>query len=169
MRLGIAGSIALIWASLGVFSAVRTAVNHAWGVERQRSYLKHKLVSFLMMLAAGTILMITVILIGAGQVVGASWFGVVLERFPALLMFRGLGVRYGATLLLIFGVGLVFYFIPNAKVRFRDVWVGAIVTGCSGASRLRASPGTCATCRASASTAHSAQSSSSCCGSTSRR
>ena len=129
VRLGIAGSIALIWASLGVFSAVSTAVNHAWGVERQRSYLKHKLVSFLMMLAAGTILMITVILIGAGQLVGASWFAVVLERFPALLMFRGLGVRYGATLLLIFGVGLVFYFIPNAKVRFRDVWAGAIVTG----------------------------------------
>lgn len=26
-------------------------------------------------------------------------------------------------------VGLVFYFVPNAKVRFRDVWVGAVVTG----------------------------------------
>jgi membrane protein len=129
VRLGIAGSVALIWASLGVFSAVSTAVNHAWGVERQRSYLKHKLVSFLMMLAAGTILMITVILIGAGQLVDASWFSAILDRFPALLMFRGLGVRYGATLLLIFGVGLVFYFIPNAKVRFRDVWAGAIVTG----------------------------------------
>ena len=29
----------------------------------------------------------------------------------------------------IFGVGLVFYFIPNAKTRFRDVWVGAALTG----------------------------------------
>jgi membrane protein len=26
-------------------------------------------------------------------------------------------------------VGLVFYYVPNAKVRFRDVWVGAILTG----------------------------------------
>ena len=26
-------------------------------------------------------------------------------------------------------MGLVFYFIPNAKTRFRDVWVGAILTG----------------------------------------
>ena len=26
-------------------------------------------------------------------------------------------------------VGLIFYFIPNAKVRFRDVWTGAVVTG----------------------------------------
>ena len=52
VRLGLAGGAALIWASLGFFSAVSTAVNHAWGVERQRSYLKHKLVAFLMMLAA---------------------------------------------------------------------------------------------------------------------
>jgi membrane protein len=26
-------------------------------------------------------------------------------------------------------VGLIFYFVPNAEVRFRDVWVGAILTG----------------------------------------
>ena len=26
-------------------------------------------------------------------------------------------------------VGLIFYFVPNAKVRFRDVWVGAVLTG----------------------------------------
>jgi membrane protein len=26
-------------------------------------------------------------------------------------------------------VGLVFYFVPNAKVRFRDVWIGAFLTG----------------------------------------
>ncbi|MGE0445139.1 MAG: YihY/virulence factor BrkB family protein, partial [Vicinamibacterales bacterium] len=34
-----------------------------------------------------------------------------------------------ATIILIGGVGLVFYYIPNAKTRFRDVWVGAILTG----------------------------------------
>jgi membrane protein len=26
-------------------------------------------------------------------------------------------------------VGLIYYFVPNAKVRFRDVWIGAVVTG----------------------------------------
>ena len=36
---------------------------------------------------------------------------------------------YLATVLLILGVGLVYYFIPNAKTRFRDVWVGAALTG----------------------------------------
>ena len=31
--------------------------------------------------------------------------------------------------MLILAVGLVYYFIPNAKTRFRDVWVGAVLTG----------------------------------------
>jgi YihY family inner membrane protein len=129
IQLGLYGSIVLVWASLGVFSATSTAINHAWGVEKQRSYVKHKLVSFLMMLAAATLVMLTVIVISAGQVVGASWFVHVLERFPGLATLRSVGVRFGSTLLLIASVGLVFYFIPNAKVRFRDVWVGAVVTG----------------------------------------
>ena len=34
-----------------------------------------------------------------------------------------------AALVLVAGVGCVFYFVPNAKTRFRDVWVGAVVTG----------------------------------------
>lgn len=126
---GVFGSIALVWASLGVFSAVGTAVDHAWGVEKQRSYLKHKLVSFLMLLATASILLIAVVLISAAAVVRASWFAEVTLRFPALMAFEGTGFRFGATILLMIGVGLVFYFIPNAQVRLRDVWVGAVVTG----------------------------------------
>lgn len=127
--LGVVGALALIWAALGFFSAVSTAVNHAWRVERQRSYLKHKLVAFLMLLAACALLTLTLVVFSASQVVGASWFATVSARFPWLYTLRGLGVNWAATFLLILGVGLVFYFVPNAKVRFRDVWVGAVLTG----------------------------------------
>lgn len=129
LRIGVAGGLALIWASLGVFGAITSAVNHAWGVEKQRSFLKHRMVSFLMLLAAGATLLLTVIVFSAGEVVETTWFAQVVERFPGLQALTGFGVRYAATLMLIVGVGLVFYFIPNAKVRFRDVWVGAVITG----------------------------------------
>src|SRR5205807_8637245 len=59
----------------------------------------------------------------------ASWFGVMLLRFQWLQAVQTWMFRYAATIILIFGVGLVFYFIPNAKTRFRDVWVGAALTG----------------------------------------
>jgi membrane protein len=53
----------------------------------------------------------------------------VTEQFPGLLVLRGLTIRYASTALFIVVVGLVYYFVPNAKVRFRDVWIGALVTG----------------------------------------
>ena len=129
LKVGVLGGLALIWASLGVFGAVTSAVNEAWGVEKQRSFLKHRLVSFLMLVAAGGVMILALLAVSAIQVAGASWFGVMLSRFTWLNTLQGLTFRYLATILLILGVGLVFYFIPNAKTRFRDVWVGAIFTG----------------------------------------
>jgi membrane protein len=126
---GVAGTIALVWGALGFFGAISTAVNYAWGVEKQRSFWKHKLFSFVMLLVAGLILLIALLLISASQVVGATWFAGVLGRFPWLAMLGGFTVRHATTLLFILVVGLVFYFVPNAKVRFRDVWIGALVTG----------------------------------------
>jgi membrane protein len=129
LRVGVLGGLALIWASLGVFGAVTSAVNEAWGVEKQRSFLKHRMVSFLMLVAAGSVMIVALLAVSAIQVAGATWFGVMLSRFEWLNTLRGLTFRYLATILLILGVGLVYYFIPNAKTRFRDVWVGAILTG----------------------------------------
>ena len=129
LEVGIAGGLVLIWGSLGVFGAVTSAVNEAWGVERQRSFLKHRLVSFLMLIAAGRVMIVALMLVSAVEVAQASWFGVVLAQFAWLQALQSLTLRYSATILLILGVGLVYYFVPNTKIRFRDVWVGAILTG----------------------------------------
>jgi len=129
VQLGLAGGLALIWASLGVFGAVTSAVNDAWGVEKQRSFLRHRMVSFLMLVAGGGVMILGLLFVGAVQVAQASWFGVMLTRFRWLEALQTLTFTYSATILLILAVGLVFYFIPNAKTRFRDVWVGAVLTG----------------------------------------
>jgi membrane protein len=126
---GVAGSLALIWGSLGIFGAISTAVNHAWGVEKTRIFWKHQLFSFLMLLVAGVLLIAALLLVWASQVVGASWFAGVLAQFPALELLRGFAIRNATTAMFIVVVGLVFYFVPNAKVRFRDVWIGAFFTG----------------------------------------
>lgn len=129
VSLGIAGSVLTVWAALGVFGAINTAVNHAWGVERQRSYWKDKLVAFLMLLAAGVLLLVALALVSAEGVVRASWFAGVLFGVPALAWLGSVLARWATTLLLVLVVGLVFYFVPNTKVRLRDVWFGAALTG----------------------------------------
>jgi membrane protein len=129
LQLGVAGSLLMVWAAMGVFGAVTSAINHAWGVEKQPNYLKHKLISFVMLAASGLLLVVGLVLVSAINVAEASWFAEVLARTPGLYVLRGFAVRSGSTILFILIVGLIFYFVPNAKVRFRDVWVGAVVTG----------------------------------------
>ncbi len=129
VQVGVAGSLALIWASLGVFGAITSAVNEAWGVEKQRSFLKHRMVSFLMLVAAGGVMIVALVLVSFIEVVQARWFGGMVARFHWMEVAQTLTFRHSATILLIFGVGLIFYFIPNAKTRFRDVSVGAVLTG----------------------------------------
>ena len=129
LELGIAGSILMVWASMGFFSAIGTAVNYAWGVEKQPSYLKHKLVAFLMMTTASLLLLAALGLLSASSVVGASWFSDVLSRTPGLLVLRSFALQWAPTVLFITVLGLIFYYVPNANVRFRDVWVGAVLTG----------------------------------------
>ena len=129
VQLGIAGALALIWASLGVFGAITSAVNEAWGVERQRSFWKHRLVSFLMLVAGGGVLVVALLFVGAVEVAQGSAFGAMIARFQWMAVLQTLTFNYFATILLVIAVGLVFYFIPNAKTRFRDVWVGAALTG----------------------------------------
>ena len=129
VSLGVVGTISLIWGALGVFGAISTAVNYAWGVDEQRSFWKHKLYSFLMLVIAELVLLIALLLVSATEVASASWFAGVLAGFPGLAILRSFTIRYATTLLFILVVGLVYYFLPNAQVRFRDVWIGALVTG----------------------------------------
>ena len=126
---GVAGTLALVWGAVGVFGAISTAVNYAWGVEKTRSFWKHKLFSILMLGVAGLMLLVALLLVSASQVVEARWFSGVLLNFPGLAVLRAWTIESATTLLFIGVVGLVYYFVPNAKVRFRDVWIGALFTG----------------------------------------
>ena len=125
---GFWGVVALVWASLGVFNAVTAAVNHAWAVEKKRSFLGHRLIGFLMMISAGVILMLGLVIASLVRL-AETRLSDAFERSPWLDWFSGLAASYVATLLLIGCVALIFYFVPNTKVRFRDVWPGAILVG----------------------------------------
>jgi membrane protein len=129
VQLGIAGSVLMIWAAMGVFGALTSAINHAWGVEKQPNFFKHKLISFVMLVMAGVLLLAGLLLVSAINVAEARWFAEVIANSPRLMFLQGLALKWASTLIFIFIVGLVFYFVPNAKVRFRDVWLGAILTG----------------------------------------
>src|SRR5439155_4754884 len=57
------------------------------------------------------------------------WFSDAMAQFPRLQTFQGFVYRNVVTPMFILIVGLIYYFVPNAQVRLRDVWLGAILAG----------------------------------------
>lgn len=129
VTLGLAAGVLALWTALGVFSSITTAMNYAWRVEKQPSFLRHKLVSFLMMAAAGVLTFLGLLVVSLQGIVSASWFSAALEGLPTLAWFGGVVANWAATVLFVFIVALIFYFVPNTDIRFRDVWPGALLTG----------------------------------------
>lgn len=127
--IGVGGGLALAYASLGVFNAISSAVNHSWGVESRRSFLRHRLFSFVMMASAATMFLAAIVIVSLMRLAEARWLGAVGLQMQWLNRMSAAGADYAATAMLIVCVALVHRFVPNVKLTFRDVWPGAIVTG----------------------------------------
>lgn len=127
--LGLIGTIIIFWAAMGFFGAITSAVDHAWGVEQPRGFFKHKLVAALMLLIAGLLMVAALSLVSFAEVAESPWFARVQNDYPTMTRVQSFVTRNAATPLFVLIVGLIYYFVPNAKVRLRDVWWGAIIAG----------------------------------------
>ncbi len=126
---GFWGVVALLWGALGVFNAITSAVNHAWAVERRRSFLKHRLYRLPDDGVGAGLVLILGLVIASLVRLAETRLSEAMVRSPWIDNLSGVVASYLATLLLIGCVALVFKYIPNTKVRFRDVWPGAILVG----------------------------------------
>jgi membrane protein len=129
LRLSVLGTIITFWASMGVFGAITSAVNHAWGVEHNYGFFKHKLIAFVMLMTAGLLMLAALMFNGAAEMARADWFEGLLAHWPALGWLTGLISHNASTPVFVIVVGLIYYFAPNTHVRLRDVWFGAILAG----------------------------------------
>jgi len=129
LRLSVLSTILIVWASMGVFSAVTSAVNYAWGVERPLSYFKTKLVSFVMLMAAAALLLVALALMSVVQARHTDWFERLVSAVPIIGAVEGVFVLGAPTAMLIAVIAMIIYFVPNTRVRLREVWPGAILAG----------------------------------------
>jgi len=129
LRLSVVGTVIMVWASMGVFGAITTAVNYAWGTDRPLNFFRHKLIAFILLVAAGVLLLVTLLLMSAVQVTEADWFGRLMLEVPVLRHLEGFVYRHISTPLCILVIAMIYYFVPRANVRLRDVWVGATLAG----------------------------------------
>jgi membrane protein len=82
-----------------------------------------------MLVVAGLLMMTALLLVSFVEVAESQWFAGLLHEFPGLTRLQSFLTRNAPTPLFVLIVGLIYYYVPNAKVRLRDVWWGALIAG----------------------------------------
>ena len=122
--------VTLILGSTGVFAQLQTSLNQIWEVKvsAKKKWLKtvrDRLFSFGLVLSIGFLMLIS-LLLTTGLEAFSEWIKGRLPDFM-LYVFKLLNfiVSFGVISVLF---ALMFKILPDAKVKWRDVWIGAIVT-----------------------------------------
>ncbi|MEI6350021.1 MAG: YihY/virulence factor BrkB family protein [Verrucomicrobiota bacterium] len=124
-----AGLIVLLFGASGVFGELKNALNTIWGVVTKpgkpvMSLIRSRFLSFGMVLAIGFLLLISLAISAALSAIG-TYMRNLLVLAPI--------VWQGVEFLISFAVvtvlfAMIFKFLPDVKIRWRDVWIGAIGT-----------------------------------------
>jgi membrane protein len=126
---GILSFLTLVWGSTNVFSQLQTSLNKIWDVEPKPgrglwATLRERLLSFSLVLGVAFLLLVSFVLsavLAALSGLGQSWVPG-LDWLWQLLNFL---VSFGVITLLF---AAIYKVLPDAKVVWRDVWLGAAVT-----------------------------------------
>lgn len=124
----IVGVVTMLLGASWVFTEMRDALNTIWGVPKPdraiHEIIWNRIVGFFMALGVGFLLLVSLI-INTGLV---TLHAIVTRILPAMpYLWRVL--YYGFTLFLIMlFFAMLFKVLPDARVKWSDVWVGAAVT-----------------------------------------
>ena len=119
------GILGLVWAGTGLFNATRKSLNTAWGIKQPRPFLRERLIEFVMMLGLGAFLLLYVGMTATFNFLqSTSAFG---GRFAEGGFFSEFMVVLVSIAIAFIGFLLLYEFIPNTRVPWRHVWVGALV------------------------------------------
>jgi uncharacterized BrkB/YihY/UPF0761 family membrane protein len=116
----------LLFTANGIFEPIEVALNHAWGVTENRSYLRNQLVSLGMIFACGGLALLSFIFTAANSQWVQTWAG---SHAGLVTWLQVLFFKLAAVPLLIFGLFLTYWLLPNRKVNPRKVAPAAIVVG----------------------------------------
>jgi membrane protein len=128
----IVGIGALVIGATSVFSQIQDSINHIWRLKTKPrkgmgilKLLFDRLLSFSMIIALGFILLVSLVINGGMDLLLDS----LMERYPDLTVV----LVYALNLILTYFItafifAAIFKVLPDARIRWRHVWIGAFVT-----------------------------------------
>lgn len=121
----IASLIILLFTSSGVFLPLEVALNRVWGIETNRSYLQNQWISLLLAFAVGLLALLSIAFTAGNHIlIGAAFESSSQQRSLAYVVMKVAAI--GASIGIFF---LIYWILPNAKIRARAVLPAAIATG----------------------------------------
>lgn len=125
----IVGSVTLLLGASGVLGQLKDALNTIWEVEVKEGagivfFLRSKFLNFGMVLVIGLLLLVSLLL--------SSFLATLNQSLEHILALPALVWTVLASVISI-GVittlfAMMFKFLPDAKIRWKDVWIGALIT-----------------------------------------
>ena len=121
--------VTLLVGASGVFGEIRHALNKMWDVEPRNqggvwALVKERFFSFGMVLAVGFLLLVSLMLSAALAALG-KFFGAMLPLPEVALSVINIVISLAGTAVLF---ALIFREVPDVKIDWKDVWIGATVT-----------------------------------------
>jgi membrane protein len=125
----VVGAVALVFGATGVFSQLQASLNMIWGVKSKPGHglwvlIRDRLLSMAMILAIGFLLLVSMVLTAfvnafahflGRSVALPDWVAPAFDGVISFLVIASL-------------LALIFKILPDVKIRWRDVTVGAIGT-----------------------------------------
>jgi membrane protein len=126
----ILGVATLLFGATGVFYQTQQILNKMWQVKPQPKkkfvkLIKDRVFSFGLILVIGFLLLVSLVL-SAGLTALSAWMSAnVSEGMVVLFKIVDILVSLGVVTLLF---AAMYKFLPDAKIQWKDVWIGAVVT-----------------------------------------
>ena len=125
----IIGLITFFLGATGAFLELQTALNAIWRVKPRpgvsvRDFLMQRLISFGLVVGVGFLLLVS-LLVSAGLSALSSYLG---ARYPALTAVWEAANVLVSLFVITLLFAMVYKILPDVRLRWRDVWVGALVT-----------------------------------------
>jgi membrane protein len=126
----IAGVITFFLGATGAFLELQTALNAVWRVKPKqaqsflRNLVQQRVISFALVVGVG-FLLLTSLLVSAGLAAAYTYMG---QRFPGVAIVWEAANVIVSLFVITLLFAMIYKVLPDVKLGWRDVWVGALVT-----------------------------------------
>jgi membrane protein len=124
------GALLTLFGATTVFGQLQYALNRVWRVQAAPRagllmlFLKQRILSFALVLSVGFLLMVSLVI---SAVLGALHMYLDVRLSEAAVFWNALDLVISFALAILL-IALMFKYLPDAEIEWRDTWLGAVIT-----------------------------------------